>query len=827
MNHLILFLLPLSGSLAFAHDGDRTFALRSSASAMPLIEKTIIHTTVRKRHDISLSPRNATQAHGASGSGVSSSNDPSSGPLFGGMATLLSWPHSSHINMHAKRSVVPSHFRLGHNESISNTDATMATIFSWPVPFHNTLRALTQRSAESPNHQHDDETTAMATVFPWPISASLSFKARTKRSTNLYALHIPLGGKEGHLDIFLPNTTSLLLCKDVPDTLYDDSLKTFHNLGLRVGDVDVVIPVREEQAEEFCQTVKKGEEVKNGMDSPKLADGANKKSTLTALDDATTTTSDAGDGVVEASALKPRPSKVYTPTPTKTALVGVDPIFTMTGEGDRTLIPSVKPTAMSEIGAKDAPEQVTTKVLITSPTQQSTAADLLSSTPTKKPIVHELATPASASSMHDVSLSDVGNIDSRHKSTPAKSILAAPSMSIASPIVDGTSDGDNDANEVFVPEKDYKVKGKATESSITSVSKSNVMDSITSAIPPAYLKAAGATTSVVTMDAVNTSSLTGSSINIWADYIKSYMDSATSTNVKKRSVPTGIITSPTSSNAAVPRPNRLKVLTQLVRRRPRNLEPADDTVEAESREDGVMPQDPDDLFVAPPKSSSSTAAAITTTADTLSTSSMRVPAKARPGVIADPTDIPSATPILRRPDHTTAPTPSLQNQPFDDPNLLDEINASGTHLTLSPSSTQESGVTIKKKPRPSPAQDSGDADANKDEDADSDAEDTTPSPTTTSKHSKPTSSTSSSNSNVNTDKDSNSPSIPIPKPHGNNNNSSSNSTRYYQTSWGQTNYPEMRVSLYVLWGMVGLQVLCGINDFRRMAWGEWDLGIRG
>jgi hypothetical protein len=725
MYRLMLFLLPLSSSLADTHYDARYNSLRSSAPAIPTIEKTIIYTAVRKRHDLFLTPRNATQGHWVSGP-VSSFKSPSSGVSIG----------------------------------------EMATVFSWPAPSSKPLGAVMKRSAESTSHQHDDETTTIATVFLWPVSSSVSPKAQTKRSANLYALHISLGEKEGNMDLFLPNTTALWFCKNVPDVLYNDSLKTFHGLGLRVGDVDVVIPVREEQAEEFCQSVKKDEKANEGLDPTKTANGVNKRPNLVSQDGATATKSDAGGSAMETPALKPGASKTIAPTPTRIAL--------------------------DEARFKDAPEQHKTEVSASSPKQGSTSIDLLSLTLTKNLHVDAQATPPSASSEHTTS-------------------------------VDGA------ANDVFVPEKDYKVKSKAIEGSITSLSNSSVLEPITPPTPPAQVKAADATASPVSQDAAKTPSLTESSINTWAEYIKSYMDSATSTNFERRSVLTGTAIPQPSSNAAVPQPNRSGIWTQLVRRRPRNLEPADNTVEAESREDGVMPQDPDDLFVAPQKSSSSTAAATTTTADTTLTSSARIPAKARPGITADPTDMPSATPISRRPGYNSAPTPVPEDAPFNDPDLLDEISAGYTPTFTSQVIIQESGVTIKKKPRPSPTQVSSDADGNKDKDADSNDEDTSSS-TTTSKHAKPTSSISSPNpspnSNPSTGKDSNFPSIPIPKSNSNN-NSSSSSTRYYQTSWGQTNYPEMRVSLYVLWGMVGLQVLCGVSEFRRMAFGEWDLGTRG
>jgi hypothetical protein len=101
----------------------------------------------------------------------------------------------------------------------------LATIWDWPT----TTPPLSKRT---PGDDMTSSFTAEIAISAWHTHP---YEAHTKRSANLYTLQLPFTENKGYIDILLPNTTVVPFCKDVPDTLYEDSLKMFHTLTIHVG----------------------------------------------------------------------------------------------------------------------------------------------------------------------------------------------------------------------------------------------------------------------------------------------------------------------------------------------------------------------------------------------------------------------------------------------------------------------------------------------------------------------------------------------------------------------------------------------------------------
>jgi hypothetical protein len=128
----------------------------------------------------------------------------------------------------------------------------------------------------------------------------------TKRSANLYALRVPFHEQEGYIALFLSNTTALSLCQNIPDTLYEDSGKIFHNLTLQFETSNALIPVHEDYAIDFCHGVKQGEGHDTSLTSASL---------MEVMPENSTPATDSGQGSVTAKASKA--DKSVGPTVTK------------------------------------------------------------------------------------------------------------------------------------------------------------------------------------------------------------------------------------------------------------------------------------------------------------------------------------------------------------------------------------------------------------------------------------------------------------------------------------------------------------------------------
>jgi hypothetical protein len=112
--------------------------------------------------------------------------------------------------------------------------------------------------------------TVYDTLAAESTKASVSSDILIKRSDNLYALRVPIDDQEGYIALFLSNNTAVPFCKDVSETLYEDSERILLTLYVDLGNLTTKIPVREDSAIAFCRNIKENEYIKQDHESESL-----------------------------------------------------------------------------------------------------------------------------------------------------------------------------------------------------------------------------------------------------------------------------------------------------------------------------------------------------------------------------------------------------------------------------------------------------------------------------------------------------------------------------------------------------------------------------
>jgi hypothetical protein len=107
--------------------------------------------------------------------------------------------------------------------------------------------------------------------------------------------------------LFLSNKTTVPFCKDISETLYEDSASMFLHLDLRLANSITEIPIREDNAIGFCQKIRNTEQSGDGSSTPTRSRRRFAPSTT------------AKDSVVES--IDARPSEADKSTMTNTAKV--------------------------------------------------------------------------------------------------------------------------------------------------------------------------------------------------------------------------------------------------------------------------------------------------------------------------------------------------------------------------------------------------------------------------------------------------------------------------------------------------------------------------
>jgi hypothetical protein len=104
-----------------------------------------------------------------------------------------------------------------------------------------------------------------------------------RRSDNLYALHVPLHEQEGYMALFVSNTTTVMFCKGVSNTLYEDSDKVFVELQVALSNNSTTkLPIREDKAIGFCHDFKEHEGHDDSSSPTKAPSSRTSKTTKTA-----------------------------------------------------------------------------------------------------------------------------------------------------------------------------------------------------------------------------------------------------------------------------------------------------------------------------------------------------------------------------------------------------------------------------------------------------------------------------------------------------------------------------------------------------------------
>jgi hypothetical protein len=481
------------------------------------------------------------------------------------------------------------------------------------------------------------------------------FNLPTKRSVDLYALHVPILNQEGYIALFLSNETAVPFCRDVSETLYEDSEKVFLHLDVELGNSTTTkIPVREDSAIGFCRGLKKHEQSGDGglaspTETSSLTSGIAKSSGSSTAEEKVTTT---------------RPSKADKSTITNTAKV----------KSTKDVAEPPEAATVSESGEVGAPSGTDNSALRTR-TRKLTAPTL---TPTSDAGAAQLSTLVEPSPLQistSVPKTTVETLTTARDPTGKQTISASPDMS--------TDEDDSPPDTDLLPGNPHKASKSAetpmpvAASSDSSPSGSNgglpmltegtaskeaapLLPIVTP--PPSTTNAEGKASMYQTSGTAGRH-LTVLSVNSWYDYINSYMQPATPTgagaamNARALENAAGL-----RINPAFWKRDRLGILTQLFRRRSSE---EDEVSQSASEPTNDMEAD-----------------------EPSPTQSSRVPARPRPSL---------PTSSLFSKEATKAPPPSQFPQTY-----LDETTPDATMtppMSTSPTRTPRPSLTASKMPR--------------------------------------------------------------------------------------------------------------------------------